>query len=329
MAGTQYFIFGGSGFIGQHLIQHLLKQKDCEIFCLDIKAPDELPSKITYIETDVRNKIELSGILINENAKIINLAAVHKTPGHPSRDYFDTNIRGAENITEFATRNNLKSIVFTSSIAPYGASETLKSETTIPQPNTPYGISKLVAEYIHKCWQKTGNHNLHIVRPGVVFGHSENGNFTRLYKAMASRRFAYPGRRDTVKACIYVKDVVSIIGLMTQQESIAVCETYNLTYEKRYTIEEICQSIARVTGAKVPTLVIPSILLLLASIGINAFLSLFGLNGHGIHPDRVRKLMISTNIEGKHLGKSKYKLQYSLDEAIQDWHYDCNRMGLF
>ena len=59
--------------------------------------------------------------------------------------YFETNIRGAENVTAFAEKYGIRKILFTSSIAPYGASEDLKTEETLPTPNTPYGISKLVA----------------------------------------------------------------------------------------------------------------------------------------------------------------------------------------
>ena len=44
----------------------------------------------------------------------------------------------------FAEKWNIKKIVFTSSIAPYGAAEELKKETSLPTPNTAYGISKLV-----------------------------------------------------------------------------------------------------------------------------------------------------------------------------------------
>lgn len=49
-------------------------------------------------------------------------------------------------MTAFAERYGIRKILFTSSIAPYGAAEELKTEETIPMPNTPYGISKLVAE---------------------------------------------------------------------------------------------------------------------------------------------------------------------------------------
>lgn len=35
-----------------------------------------------------------------------------------------------------------------------------------------------------------------------------NGNFTRLYWAIRGHKFAYPGRKDTIKVCIYVKELV-------------------------------------------------------------------------------------------------------------------------
>lgn len=37
------------------------------------------------------------------------------------------------------------------------------------------------------------------------------GNFTRLYWAIRGHKFAYPGRKDTIKACIYVKELVRFI----------------------------------------------------------------------------------------------------------------------
>ena len=42
------------------------------------------------------------------------------------------NVLGAENVTAFAEKYGIKKIVFTSSIAPYGAAEELKEETTVP-----------------------------------------------------------------------------------------------------------------------------------------------------------------------------------------------------
>ena len=163
-----YIIFGGSGFIGTHLIHKLteIKGNVDNIYVLDLVMPGEegvvpgvvekIPG-VEYILTDVRKPIDFD-FVPTPNDIIFNFAAVHRTPGHEDREYFETNILGAENVVAFADKYGITRILFTSSIAPYGASEDLKTEDSIPMPNTPYGISKLVAEKIHIGWcQKSDN----------------------------------------------------------------------------------------------------------------------------------------------------------------------------
>lgn len=48
----------------------------------------------------------------------------------------------------------------------------------------------------------------------------------------------------------------------------------------------------------------------------------------GIHPARVKKLMISTNICGKKLAATDYKFHYTLEESFMDWFEDCGKTGL-
>ncbi len=216
-----YIIFGGSGFIGTHLI-HLLREEvvgpEDRIYDLDIVMPGEegvVPGivekndGVDYVRIDVRKEIILDFEPTEEDI-IFNLAAVHRTPGHADYEYFETNIKGAENVTAFAERYGITKILFTSFIAPYGASEECKDEDALPMPNTPYGISKLVAEEIHQKWQAEDKEKreLTIVRPGVVYGKGEHGNMTRLYWGMRNRYFFYTGWKDTIKACIYVKELV-------------------------------------------------------------------------------------------------------------------------
>ena len=240
----------------------------------------------------------------------------------------------------FAEKWNIKKIVFTSSIAPYGAAEELKKETTLPTPNTAYGISKLVAEKIHEKWQNgdAAHRQLTIVRPGVVFGKGENGNFTRLYWAIRGHKFAYPGRKDTIKACIYVKELVRFMlwkveeGVNTNNsnntngadvESAKGVEIYNCCFEPAYTIQHIVEAMKKVTGLTQFVPDIPNwVIMPMARAAM-----LLG-SPMGICPARVKKLQISTNICGEKLKNCGYQFKWSFEEALADWFEDNDRQGL-
>ena len=102
----------------------------------------------------------------------------------------------------------------------------------------------------HRIWQAADNsRRLIILRPGVVFGTAENGNFTRLYWALRGHKFMFPGRRDTIKACIYVKDLVRLMLHLTEQSQPGVA-LYNCTYYPAYTIQEIVDNMLQATGLK-------------------------------------------------------------------------------
>lgn len=115
-----YFITGGTGFIGTHLASLLHEvHPETRIYNLDIVEPGTpLPTvknykpalgngeehAATFIYCDVRQPIELEKVNITPDDVIFNFAAVHRTPGHPDPAYFETNIRGAENVCAFAER---------------------------------------------------------------------------------------------------------------------------------------------------------------------------------------------------------------------------------
>ena len=98
-----YFIFGGSGFIGTHLIALIDNiYPGTKIYNLDI-VKNNHEGKSTYINCDVRSEINIDISVTSEDV-IFNFAAVHRTPGHPDQAYFETNIRGAENVCAFAEK---------------------------------------------------------------------------------------------------------------------------------------------------------------------------------------------------------------------------------
>lgn len=285
---------------------------------------DDQKLQSTFIEYDIRKPIENLPFTPTEDDVIFNFAAVHRTPGHEDHEYFETNILGAENVTAFAEKYGIRRIVFTSSIAPYGAAEDEKFETTLPTPNTAYGISKLVAEKIHMIWQAkdASNRQLTICRPGVVFGKGENGNFTRLYWAIRGHKMAYPGRKDTIKACIYVKELVRFMMYRVEEHPHGV-ELYNCCYEPAYTIQHICETMKQVTGLKTWIPDIPNWIIMPTAAVIGALGAPMG-----ICSARVRKLQISTNICGEKLKSCGYQFKWSFEEALADWFEDNDKKGL-
>ena len=168
-------IIGGSGFVGRHLVDHLLvKNLYSRIIIGDLVPPSDPPAApVIYIQTDVRRPIDpkpYADVLDGQEAVIYNLAAISRIPGYPDKDYYETNIWGAEQVCALAEAVGCETIVFTSTIATYGSSKDLKVEDAIPMPDNPYGTSKVIAEHIHRSWLVSQQgRNLHILRKGSFF----------------------------------------------------------------------------------------------------------------------------------------------------------------
>src|SRR5690606_31984236 len=153
------------------------------VVAIDIKEPRERLPNVQYRIADVRDLSQFETDFTF--SKIYNFAAVHTTPGHQPFEYYSTNVAGAIEVTRLAELHGVKEIIFTSSISVYGPSEEMKTEQSEPNPQSDYGHSKLLAEQIHKKWLDRGSSNkLTIVRPAVVFGPGEGGNFARLAKLL-------------------------------------------------------------------------------------------------------------------------------------------------
>lgn len=308
-------IFGGAGFIGRHLAR-ALRARGAAVTVADIAETVRPISGVRYFQVDVRNPITENDLGAGPNTVIYNLAAVHRTPGHKSAEYFDTNVEGARNIADFADRAGIQRIVFTSSIAVYGPKEERLDEACNPLPASSYGWSKLLAERVFDEWA-TGDPARRIitVRPAVVFGSGEAGNFTRLAGALKRRLFAYPGRRDTIKGCCYVKDLVNSFDFALTLDRPNFL--YNFAYPEPYTIEAICDAFHQVGGLPRPMAKAPAWLLSVVVAPFEA-LEAMGLNP-GVNRARIAKLTRSTHIAPQRLQELGFEFQSGLKEGLSDW----------
>lgn len=308
-------IFGGAGFIGRHLAR-ALRARGAAVTVADIAETVRPISGVRYFNVDVRQPITEADLAAGPDTVIYNLAAVHRTPGHESAEYFDTNVEGARNIANFADRAGVRRIVFTSSIAVYGPNEERMDEASNPLPTSSYGWSKLLAERVFDDWASAGSYRRIVtVRPAVVFGQGEAGNFTRLAGALKRRLFAYPGRRDTIKGCCYVKDLIDSFDFALTLDRPNFL--YNFAYPEPYTIEAICDAFHQVGGLPRPLAKAPAWMMTAVAAPFEA-LEAMGLN-LGVNRARIAKLTRSTHIAPQRLQELGFEFRFGLNDGLSDW----------
>jgi nucleoside-diphosphate-sugar epimerase len=327
-------IFGGCGFIGLYYAEEALNQKLFDsIYLIDLKEPDDdfckikyqkilKTGKVKFFKYDIRQDLNKIPILHPVDT-ILNFAAIHREPGHLDSEYFETNIKGATNICNFADHFKCNNIIFTSTIAVYGGGDHEKIETTMLLPTTPYGKSKLTAENIHISWLNSDLHNrtLSICRPGVVFGAGERGNVSRLIKIIKKRFFLYMGNKKIRKAGIYIKELVNILIWVNQNQlskNISSLTLFNASIYPCPTLEAFSKNISQTLNISDNFINIPY-----SFIKFILFISSFILKNlsktNSFNYKRINKLFISNNVKPEFLMSNSYPFKYNLRSSLDDW----------
>ncbi len=304
---------GASGFIGTRLVARLQGQGH-PVVALDLEPPRARLDGVTYHQSDVREP--LAPGLGAGVERIYNLAAIHRTPGHPAHAYYETNLLGALNVTALAEACGIQTVVFTSSISVYGPSEQAMTETSPLRPASSYGRSKRMAEVMHEAWQgRAAGRRLVIVRPGVVFGPGERGNFTYLARALSRGAFFYPGRRNTIKSGGYVDELLDTLDFALAQPD--ACSLFNFAYPAQSTTEDIVHTFARVCGFRSRHATLPVAPLYVAA-GLFEVANRLGLQ-NPVHRERVLKLVKSTKVTPGWLQARGYRFRTDLEQALIAW----------
>ena len=316
-------VVGGTGFIGSHLVRSLV-ERGVEVVAADVTPPARGVAGARFEVLDVRAPLP-EDLTDGPPDTVFNLAAVHRVPGHEDCEYFDTNVAGARHVTDYCRAVGAETLVFTSSISTYGPSEEPRVETSTPAPTTAYGRSKLEAEQIHRRWQaEDERRRLVIARPAVIFGPGEGGNFTRLAGALHGRRFVYPGRRDTIKACGWVGELVRSMDFAVGLDRDVFL--YNFCYPAPYTIEDICTALEEVGELPRPLGTFPLPVMRAAGRAFD-LLEARGVRT-GIGTARIMKLVQSTSIVPEALLDAGYTFETDLREGLRRWR-DADPAGRF
>jgi len=179
MTGRIVTVFGGSGFIGRHVVRALCRQGwRVRVACRrphlagDVKLAGDV-GQVQLVQANVRNRPSIKRALENAEA-VVNLVGILTERG--SQSFQGTQALGASNIASAAAEAGITKFVQLSAI---GASKTSRAR---------YAQTKAEAEEAVRAAIPTAT----ILRPSIVFG-PEDGFFTR---------FAEMARLSPVLPCI-------------------------------------------------------------------------------------------------------------------------------
>ncbi|MGB0891532.1 MAG: SDR family NAD(P)-dependent oxidoreductase [Flavobacteriaceae bacterium] len=254
----KYVITGGAGFIGSHIAEFLSKQGH-EVIIIDslrtgfIKNLNNL--NVKFIEGDIRDKDLLKEIVKNANA-IFHLAALVSVPESLTKisECVNINTIGTLNVLDAAKEVENCKVILSTSAANYGDNPLLpKVETMVPEPMTPYAITKLDGEYYLKMYEDQWNVPTTSLRYFNVFGPRQNPKSAYaaavpifINKALQNEPITIYGDGLQTRDFVYVKDVVKANILASTKGS----GTYNVALGQSTSILELAENIIDITNSK-------------------------------------------------------------------------------
>jgi UDP-glucuronate 4-epimerase len=165
LAGKQFLVTGGAGFIGSHLVGRLLAQRPARVVVVDnfdefydpqikrANIADHVNNQAYHLfNVDIRDYAALKQIFAEHHFDaIVHLAAkagVRPSVSEP-RVYTEVNVNGTMNLLELAERNGVRKFVFGSSSSVYGPAATPPFREDAPlAPISPYASTKASGELL-------------------------------------------------------------------------------------------------------------------------------------------------------------------------------------
>ncbi|MDE0962302.1 MAG: SDR family oxidoreductase [Candidatus Latescibacteria bacterium] len=258
---TQYLVTGGAGFIGSHLCRRLLADGHAVRVIDDLSSGqrDNLADIIDEVELvvgDLRDEALLDKVLRGVDYALHH-AAVASVQTSVERPLFEQEVNavGTLRFFEAARRAGVGRVVFAASAAAYGNNPTVpKREQMIPEPESPYAISKVMGEYYARVYSQLYGLQVVCLRYFNVFGPRQDPSSPysgvisifaeRMLKGEAPVIFGDGGQsRDFV----YVDNIVEAnMRACTTPE--AAGRVYNIGCERSVSILELVTALNEILG---------------------------------------------------------------------------------
>src|SRR5438309_11047736 len=149
----RYLRTGGAGFIGSNTVDELVQRGHSVVVLDDLSGGKEdnlaeVRNKITLIKGSITD-LKVARKAMHEAEFVLHLGARTSVP-RSVKDPLETNrinVEGTLNVLVAAKEMKVKRVVFAASSSAYGETPTLpKVESMLPEPISPYGVTKYVGE---------------------------------------------------------------------------------------------------------------------------------------------------------------------------------------
>ncbi|GLV58869.1 UDP-glucose 4-epimerase [Dictyobacter sp. S3.2.2.5] len=257
-------ITGGAGFIGSHITDHYLAENH-EVAIVDNMWEEgggkeaNINPAARFYQTDITDEEALSRVFDEFQPEIVNHhAAQHSVAISTKNPQLDArvNVLGLLNVLTQSQRIGARKVIFASSGATYGTPARLPIDEDTPQrPESPYGITKMVAEYYLRYWQQAQGLNFTALRYGNVYGPRQDPNgeagvisiFARRFLNHEEVRIDWDGEQK--KDYVFVGDVARANVQALQRGD---NEIFCIGSGRAVSVNEIYQILSDITGFEAP-----------------------------------------------------------------------------
>ncbi len=265
----RFLITGGAGFIGASLANHLVKLGHTVRVLDDLSAGDHtrLDPAVHFTRGDVEDKPKVWRLL-NKIDCVYHLAARISVPEsvlYPG-EYNKTNVSGTVALMEAMRDAGIKRVVMASSGAVYGEQPLAEvHEKLLPNPTSPYAVSKLAAEgYIHTIGSRWNIETVSLrifnaYGPGQAVPPTHAPVIPQfLRQIMGNGSLIIFGDGQHVRDYLYVDDVVQALVTAAIAENISH-QTINIGTGIGASINQLVTIIEQVTGRQAKIIFNPTV----------------------------------------------------------------------
>lgn len=309
------FITGGTGFIGSHLVESLIRNKNySELRCL-VRSEEKWLAGCNYtkIQGDLHEFSSLRKGMEGVDV-VFHIAGLVKAPDWNS--FERVNIDGSENIVRIAQKTGVKKVVVLSSLAAAGPSRNGPVTETDPmRPVSRYGKSKkMMEEMIHRAVTNT-HMSVTILRPPAVYGPREDQIYS--FFKMVSKRICPiigDGKKPRI-SLVYIMDLIQGMMKAAEQKNAGV-NTYFISGKEIHTWNEIRNVTTKVLGKRaIPIYIKPTMVKKIAGV-VEKTASFFG-SYPVINREKANEMILEwTCSHEKARRELDYQPKYSLAEGI-------------